>query len=95
MIEIPFPHHPDKQPGGQSSSTTVTASESDSSESSFRIVKKKVAVMKPDGETFAEFFSSSSTIITEAAMLPRGRKASLDDVTVSDFDALSDDYFPK
>ena len=49
----------------------------------------------PDGETFAEFFSSSSTIITEAAMLPRGRKASLDDVTVSDFDALSDDYFPK
>ena len=51
--------------------------------------------MKPDGETFAQFFSSSSTIITEAAMLPRDRKASLDDITVSAFDALSEDYLPK
>ncbi|XP_038072635.1 supervillin-like [Patiria miniata] len=78
----------------KSSSTNATTTESES-ESGFRIVKKKIAVMKPDDETFAEFFSSSSTVITETAMLPKDRKASLDDVTLSDFDALSDIQLPK
>ncbi|XP_022111783.1 uncharacterized protein LOC110991023 isoform X2 [Acanthaster planci] len=83
-----------KQPEGQSSSTNATTTESES-ESGFRIVKKKIAIMKPDDKTFAEFFSSSSTIVTETAMVPKDRKASLDDVALSDFDALSEVPLPK
>ena len=89
---------------GFTTSTTETSTTESESEPEFKIIQKKVAIMKPDDAGFSEFFSSHSTSSMSHLVKHTSSKtettttmeaSSALELSVSDFDAITEITKPR
>ena len=89
--------------GFTTSTTESSTTDTSESEPDFKVIQKKIAVMKPDDEKFSEFFSSSSTQVVSKLVKHSAKETSSFsstktagfEMSVSDFDAITEITKPR